>query len=161
MFNNRQVFMQNLPMIQRDTKAWQLQVWISFGIAVFLCGTGLAWLPGQDLDRAFMVMGYIFCLSTAFFLAKFIRDNQYKTVDTPMWRMVVYTAFFVAMALTGWGLWRMNVNDTYKAFLLVSWLYLITSTFTLAKTLRDKHEADLAEARLQARAEARREMETQ
>ena len=55
----------------------------------------------------------------------------------------------------------MNVNDTYKAFLLVSWLYLITTTFTLAKTLRDKHEADLAEARLQARSEARREMETQ
>jgi hypothetical protein len=78
-----------------------------------------------------------------------------------MWRMVVYTAFAVAMTLTGWGLWRMNVNDTYKAFLLVSWLYLITTTFTLAKTLRDKHEADLAEARLQARSEARREMETQ
>jgi hypothetical protein len=146
------------PIIQRDTKAWQLQVWISFGLAVFLCGVGLAWLPGQDLDRAFMVMGYIFCLSTAFFLAKFIRDNQHKTVDTPMWRMVVYVAFFIAMTLTAWGLWRMTINDTYKAFLLVSWLYLITTTFTLAKTLRDKHEADLAEARLQSRMEARREM---
>ncbi len=161
MFNKRKVFMSNNPIIQRDTGAWQLQVWISFGLAVFLCGTGLAWLPGQDLDRAFMVMGYIFCLSTAFFLAKFVRDNQYKKVDTPMWKMVVYTAFFVAMTLTGWGLWRMGVNDTYKAFLLVSWLYLITTTFTLAKTLRDKHEADLAEARLQARSEMRREMETQ
>jgi hypothetical protein len=160
MFNNQKVLMSN-PIIQRDTGAWQMQVWISFGLAVFLCGTGLAWLPGQDLDRAFMVMGYIFCLSTAFFLAKFVRDNQYKKVDTPMWRMVVYTAFFVAMTLTAWGLWRMNVNDTYKAFLLVSWLYLITTTFTLAKTLRDKHEADLAEARLQARADVRREMETQ
>jgi hypothetical protein len=160
MFNNWKVLMSN-PIIQRDTAAWQLQVWISFGIAVFLCGTGLAWLPGQDLDRAFMVMGYIFCLSTAFFLEKFVRDNQYKKVDTPMWRMVVYTAFATAMVLTGWGLWRMDINDTYKAFLLVSWLYLITTTFTLATTLRDKHEADLAEARLQARAEARREMETQ
>jgi hypothetical protein len=156
MFNQRKETM-NTPLIHRDTKAWQLQVWISFGIAVFLCGVGLAWLPGQDLDRAFMVMGYIFCLSTAFFLAKFVRDNQHKTVDTPMWRMVVWTAFFVAMTLTGWGLWRMTINDTYKAFLLVSWLYLITTTFTLAKTLRDKHEADLAEARLQARMEARRD----
>jgi hypothetical protein len=153
-----EVFMSN-PIIQRDTGAWQMQVWISFGLAVFLCGTGLSWLPGQDLDRAFMVMGYIFCLSTAFFLAKFVRDNQYKQNDTPMWKMVVYTAFFVAMTLTAWGLWRMNVNDTYKAFLLVSWLYLITTTFTLAKTLRDKHEADLAEARMQARSEVRREME--
>ncbi len=156
MFNQRKEIM-STPLIHRDTKAWQLQVWISFGIAVFLCGVGLAWLPGQDLDRAFMVMGYIFCLSTAFFLAKFVRDNQHKTVDTPMWRMVVWTAFFVAMTLTGWGLWRMTINDTYKAFLLVSWLYLITTTFTLAKTLRDKHEADLAEARLQARMEARRD----
>jgi hypothetical protein len=29
----------------------------------------------------------------------------------------------------------------------VSWLYLITTAFTLAKMLRDRHEADLAEAR--------------
>lgn len=158
MFNNRKDLMQTQPIVQRDTKAWQLQVWISFGIAIFLCGVGLAYLPGQDLDRAFMIMGYIFCLSTAFFLAKFVRDNQYKKADTPMWKMVVYAAFFMAMALTAWGLWRMNIHETYKAFLLVSWLYLITTTFTLAKTLRDKHEADLAETRLQARMEARREL---
>jgi hypothetical protein len=157
MFNNREDLMANNPIIQRDTGAWRMQVWISFGLAVLLCGIGLAYLPGQDLDRAFMIMGYIFCLSTAFFLAKFVRDNQYKQLDTPMWKMVVYTAFFVAMSLTGWGLWRMDVNETYKAFLLVSWFYLITTTFTLAKTLRDKHEADLAEMRLQARAEARGE----
>jgi hypothetical protein len=54
------------PIIQRDTAAWQLQVWISFGIAVFLCGTGLAWLPGQDLDRAFMVMGYLLLVDCVF-----------------------------------------------------------------------------------------------
>ena len=52
------------------------------------------------------------------------------------------------MTLTGWGLLRMEVNEAYKAFLGVSWLYLITTTFTLAKTLRDRHEADLADARL-------------
>jgi hypothetical protein len=33
----------------------------------------------------------------------------------------------------------------------VSWLYLITCTFTLAKTLRDRHEADLSQARLAGR----------
>lgn len=27
------------PFIRRDTKAWQLQVWTSFGIAVTLCAT--------------------------------------------------------------------------------------------------------------------------
>lgn len=139
-------------LLQRDSKAWQLQVWISFLLAAFLCGVGLAYLPGRDLDRAFMVMGYFFCLSAAFVLAKFVRDNEKaltegRPADTPMFRIVVWSGFFLAMALTAWGLLRMEINETYKAFLAVSWLYLITCTFTLAKTLRDRHEADLAEAR--------------
>ena len=142
----------------RDTRAWQLQVWISFGVAVFLCATGLGWLPGESLERAFMVMGYVFCLSAVFVLAKFVRDNQRGAAagagDTPMWRLVVWGGFLTAMGLTGWGLVRMEINDTYKAFLGVSWLFLISSAFTLAKTLRDRHEADLAEARAQGRREA-------
>lgn len=149
-------------LIQRDSKAWQVQVWVSFAIAVFLCAVGLSWLPGKDLDRAFMVMGYFFCLSAAFVLAKFVRDSEKARVerrpaDTPMFKVVVWTGFFLAMALTGWGLMRMEINETYKAFLGVSWLYLITCTFTLAKTLRDRHEADLNEARLQGRAAGRAE----
>ena len=142
-------------LIRRDSKPWQLQVWASFGIALTLCAIGLAWLPGQDLDRAFMVMGYMFCLSAVFVLAKFVRDNQSGTGDTPMWKPVVWGGFVVAMALTGWGLARMEINVTYKAFLGVSWLYLVTSAFTLAKTLRDRYEADLAEARLAGRYDAR------
>jgi hypothetical protein len=146
-------------LIHRDSKAWSLQVWASFLIAVFLCGVGLAWLPGKDLDRAFMVMGYFFCLSAAFVLAKFVRDNEQaqaegKAVDSPLFKYVVWTGFFAAMALTGWGLLRMEISETYKAFLGVSWLYLITCTFTLAKTLRDRHEVDLAEARAQGRRSA-------
>ena len=142
-------------LIQRDTKVWQVQVWVSFAIATFLCGVGLAYLPGKDLDRAFMVMGYLFCLMAAFVLAKFVRDSEKaekdgRSADTPLVKLVVWTGFFMAMGLTGWGLLRMEINDTYKAFLGVSWLYLITCTFTLAKTLRDRHEADLAEARLGA-----------
>jgi len=135
--------------IRKDTKAWRAQVWISFGVAVSLCATGLSWLPGQDLDRAFMVMGYIFCLSTAFALAKYVRDNETRRIDTPMWGLVVWGGFAFAMALTGWGLWRMEINPTYKAFLGVCWLFLISAVFTLAKTLRDAHEDALAEARLQ------------
>lgn len=143
--------------IHRDSKPWQLQVWISFLIAVFLCAVGLSYLPGKDLDRAFMVMGYFFCLSAAFVLAKYVRDQEKTKVegklnDTPMFKLVVWGGFFLAMSLTAWGLWRMEVNETYKAFLGVSWLYLITCSFTLAKTLRDKHEADLNEAHFQNQA---------
>jgi hypothetical protein len=142
-------------LIHRDSKPWQVQVWASFLIAVFLCAVGLSYLPGRDLDRAFMVMGYFFCLSAAFVLAKYVRDQektQAEVKDTPMFKLVVWGGFFLAMSLTGWGLWRMEVNETYKAFLGVSWLYLITCSFTLAKTLRDRHEADLSEARMTGRA---------
>lgn len=142
--------------IQRDTSAWRYQVWASFGISVMLCATGLAYLPGADLDRAFMVMGYVFCLSTAFALAKFIRDKQNERSDTPMWGVVVWSGFGLAMGLTGWGLWRMDIQPVWKAYLLVSWLYLISNVFTLAKMLRDAHDANLLEARLQGRREAAR-----
>ncbi len=96
--------------IRHDTRAWRMQVWISFFASASLCAIGLAWLPGRDLDRAFMVMGYVFCLSAAFALAKFIRDNATRSVDTPLWRVVVWAGFFVAMALTGWGLEQMDIN---------------------------------------------------
>jgi len=137
-----------------------MQVWISFGIAVFLCAVGLAWLPGADLEKVFMVMGYVFCLSATFMLSKFVRDNQSSrrgAGDTPLWKLVVWGGFAVAMGLTGWGLVGMAISATYKAFLGVSWLYLITCAFTLAKMLRDRHEADLADARLRSRLQARTE----
>ena len=135
-----------LRLVRHDTRAWKLQVWASFGTAVTLAGIGLAWLPGEDLDRAFMFMGYLFTLSSAFALAKHVRDNEARRVDTPMWNGVVWSGFALAMGLTAWGLWRMDINPTYKAFLGVSWLFLVSAAFTLAKTLRDAHEAALAEA---------------
>ena len=154
MFNDSAPPMHPNP-IRHDTKAWKAQVWISFAAAVTLCATGLAYLPGQDLDRAFMVMGYVFCMSTAFALAKFVRDNEQRRTDTPMWRLVVWGGFAFAMALTGWGLARMEINPTYKAYLGVCWLFLISTVFTLAKTLRDAHEAALAEARREGMRSAR------
>jgi hypothetical protein len=101
-----------------------------------------------------MVMGYVYCVSSAFALAKFVRDNQSARVDSPMWKAVVWGAFLVAMALTGWGLMRMTIQPVWQAYLLVSWLFLISSTFTLAKTLRDAREVDLHEARLAGRRDA-------
>ena len=165
MFNERHIAMQAASasssssafQIRRDSRGWRTQVWLSFCLAIALCGGGLVWLPGVDLDRAFMVMGYLFCLTSAFGLSKFIRDNDKRRNDTPGWRYVVWGGFFLAMGLTAWGLWRMDVQPVWKAYLAVSWLFLISSVFTLAKTLRDAHEADVLEARLQGRREARDE----
>jgi hypothetical protein len=134
------------PSIQRDTRAWQVQVWVSFGIAASLCATALAWLPGQLMAQAFMVMGYVFSLSSVFVLSKHVRDQAGEQVSSPMWSLVVWAGFGLAVGLTGWGLWHMPIDSCFKAFLMVCWLFLLSSAFTLAKTLRDAHELRLAEA---------------
>ncbi|MEI1397584.1 YiaA/YiaB family inner membrane protein, partial [Klebsiella pneumoniae] len=93
------------------------------------------------------VMGYVFCLSPAFSLAKFIRDNHDRPVDTPMWRLVDWSGIALAMGLTGWGLYRMEIQPVWKAYLGVCWLYLISNVFTLAQMLRDPHPACLCQTR--------------
>ena len=137
--------MANRYIMQRDTSGWRLQVWLSFGIALFACAVGVIRLPGQDLDRAFLALGLFFCLFAAFAVAKTIRDNRDGEVDTKSWVMTVWVAFAAAVALTAWGLWRMNIPGAEKNYMMVSWLFLVSSTFTLAKTIRDGHEAQLME----------------
>ena len=129
--------------MQRDTSGWRVQVWLSFGIAVLACAFGVLRLPGQELDRAFLALGMFFCLFTSFAVAKTIRDNRDGQVDTASWSVTVWVAFAAAIALTAWGLWRMNIPGAEKNYMLVSWLFLISATFTLAKTVRDGHEAAL------------------
>ena len=73
-----------------DTRAWQIQVWISFALAALLCGTGLAWLPVAPIELAFMLMAYVFCLCTVFALAKFVRDRDAGLPETPAWGLVVW-----------------------------------------------------------------------
>jgi len=142
--------------MQRDTSGWRTQVWVSFGLSVFACAVGVAYMPGQELDRAFLAIGLFFCLFASFAVAKTTRDNRDGQVDTSSWVLAVWIAFAAAFALTAWGLWRMNIGDWQKGFMVVSWLYLVSSTFTVAKTVRDKHEADLMDrAAAAAAAEAR------
>ena len=85
------------------------------------------------------------CIYSCFALAKTIRDNRDGQVDTASWVMTVWVAFAAAIALTARGLWRMNIPGWEKNFMVVSWLFLVSSTFTLAKTIRDGHEVQLME----------------
>ena len=129
--------------IQRDTQGWRTQVWLSFGLSITACVVGVLWMPGQELDRAFFAIGLFFCLFASFALAKMIRDNRDGQVDSASWGMTVWIAFGAAFSLTTWGLWRMNIGDWQKGYMVVSWLFLVSSSFTVAKTTRDKHEADM------------------
>ena len=59
-------------------------MWVSFLVAASLAGIGLAWLPGQSLDRAFMFMAYLFCTSAAFVVARHVRDTETQRDAAPL-----------------------------------------------------------------------------
>jgi hypothetical protein len=143
--------------VQRDTRGWRTQVWASFAIAMLCAALGVLQLPGQELDRAFLAIGMFFCLFATFAVAKTTRDNRDGQVDTNSWVMAVWVAFAAAVLLTAWGLYRMKIEEWQKYYMLVTWLFLVSSSFTLAKTLRDEQEATLLEQRAAAAREARAE----
>ncbi len=131
--------------VQRDTASWRIQVWLSFAIAVFASGIGVLQLPSDQLDRAFLAIAFFFCLFASFSVAKTVRDNRDGQVDTQAWVMMVWIAFAAAVALSCWGLWGLSLSSWQKGYMVVSWLFLVSNTFTLAKSIRDDHEAVLAE----------------
>ncbi len=100
-----------------------------------------------------------FCLFATITLAKMVRDNRDEQVDTSAWVLTVWVGFFVAFVLTAWGLYRMSIGSWERGFMIVSWLFLVSSAFVLAKTVRDKQEADLMEvaSRLESHAPPRTE----
>jgi hypothetical protein len=129
--------------MQRDSGSWGVQVWTSFALALSACVIGVLYLPSQELDRAFLAIGFFFCLFASFTVAKTIRDNRDGQVDTQAWVLTTWIGFAGAISLTAWGLFRMNIGEWQKGFMVVSWLFLVSTTFTLAKFIRDKHEADI------------------
>ena len=135
----------NKMYVRRDTQAWVMQTWISFAVAFALCTVAVWNLPSDTLNRAFVAVGMFFVLSSTFTLSKMMRDNQDERVDTPAWVIQVWASFGIAISLTAWGLFRMNIDQWLKWFLIGSCLFLLSSAFSLAKTLRDNHEADVIE----------------
>jgi hypothetical protein len=132
-------------LIRRDTSAWILQVWAAFAAAVALCVVGVWNAPGEGIDRAFLAIAFLFGLSSAFGVAKTVRDNRDEQVDTPAWVLQVWAAFAIAVIVTIWGLFRLELGSWEKGYMVASWLFLISATFTLAKTVRDNHEAGVLE----------------
>lgn len=95
---------------------------------------------------AFMAMGVFFTLFSTLALSKMLRDNQHEQIDVPSWRFAVWGAFGISFCLTAWGIERLQCTEWQKGYFACSCLFLLSATFTLAKTLRDKHEADLMES---------------
>jgi hypothetical protein len=57
-----------------DTSAWRFQVVVAFGIALALTTGGVAYLPVDKWVKGYLLMGLYFTVSSAFGLAKTLRD---------------------------------------------------------------------------------------
>ncbi|PRY45959.1 YiaA/YiaB family inner membrane protein [Umezawaea tangerina] len=59
-----------------NTTAFYVQAVISFAVSLGAVGLGLVYLPVDGWVRAFLALGLLFTVTSAFTLAKCIRDRQ-------------------------------------------------------------------------------------
>lgn len=128
--------------MKRDTTAWIMQTWIFFGIALLFSTYGLFTLHIDGWVRGFMLFGIFSTISASFTLSKTIRDNKDKKVDSSAWIMQTWITFGISVLMTAGGLYSLVSDQTTKGFISVSFLFALSSAFTLAKTIRDNDDAD-------------------
>lgn len=64
------------------------------------------------------------------------------------WVAQTWISFALSTLVTAAGIVYLPVNDWIKAFLGMGMLFCVGSTFSLAKTVRDSHEAERMTARI-------------
>jgi hypothetical protein len=67
------------PLRPRVTTAFYVQTSISFAIAICALGVGIAYLPLNGWPRAFLALGVLYVVTSAFGVAKCVRDRQEET----------------------------------------------------------------------------------
>lgn len=66
---------------------------------------------------------------------------QTSQSNTAGWVTFTYASFGMAIAMSALGVWALPGDLWVKGYLMMSAVFLCGSTFTLAKTTRDEHEA--------------------
>jgi hypothetical protein len=67
------------PIRSETTTAFYVQAAISFGVSVAACGIAIAYLPVGGWIRAFLALALLYVVTSAFTLAKCVRDRQETT----------------------------------------------------------------------------------
>ena len=67
------------PLRPHTTTAFYAQASIAFGVSLAATALGIAYLPLGAWPRAFLAMGLLFTVTSAFTLAKCVRDRQEET----------------------------------------------------------------------------------
>lgn len=60
---------------------------------------------------------------------------------SPAWMFNIWASWTLAVGMTTIGIFYLPVNLWMQAFLIMGLLFSVGSTLSLAKTLRDNHEA--------------------
>lgn len=61
--------------------------------------------------------------------------------DTAAWVFQVWASFILAVSATSFGILFLPVDNWVKGFMGMGLTFSVGSSFTLAKTVRDNHEA--------------------
>ena len=69
-------------------------------------------------------------------------SNEVTTgeANTLAWTVQVWMSFGVAVVMTAIGTYALPVDVWVKGYMVMAELFLVGSTFTLSKTVRDNHE---------------------
>lgn len=68
-------------------------------------------------------------------------QTQYTHANTAGWVTFTYVSFATAAGMMALGIWAMPVDLWVKGYMMMASIFLTGATFTLAKTVRDEHEA--------------------
>lgn len=64
-----------------------------------------------------------------------------NTQNTGAWMTFTYISFGVSVFMMGFGVWALNSDLWVKGYLTMAAVFMLGSAFSLAKTVRDEHEA--------------------
>ncbi|ABA22261.1 YiaAB two helix [Trichormus variabilis ATCC 29413] len=68
--------------------------------------------------------------------------------DSAAWVIQTWAAFVLSISMTSFGIANLPVDNWVKGFMSMGLAFSVGSTFTLAKTTRDLHEARRLAARI-------------
>ena len=66
---------------------------------------------------------------------------QTSGANTAGWVTFTYASFAMAIGMASLGVWALPGDLWVKGYMMMAMVFLTGSTFTLAKTVRDEHEA--------------------
>ncbi len=74
---------------------------------------------------------------------------QPNTQNTGAWLTFTYISFTASVIMMGLGVWALPADLWVKGYLTMGVVFMLGSSFTLAKTVRDEHESKRLTNRLE------------